>query len=87
MLAIPPPRIRTSTFFSSSSRTLSFPETFAPPTIAANGLAGLSMSFESIASSRSIRKPAYAGRSVAMPTVLAWARWAVPKASFTYSSA
>ena len=34
-------------------------------------------------SSRSMSRPAYAGSSFAMPTVDAWARWAVPKASFT----
>ena len=41
------------------SRTLSLPETFAPPTIAANGRLGvLHAARESIASSRSMRKPA-----------------------------
>ena len=37
VLAIPPPRTRMSTFERRLSRTLSLPDTFAPPTIAANG--------------------------------------------------
>ena len=38
---MPPPRMSTSTLASRLSRTLSLPDTFAPPTIAANGLAGI----------------------------------------------
>ena len=63
--------------------TLILSETFAPPRIAANGRFGASSSFESIASSRSMSSPAYAGRNLAIPTVEACARWAVPNASLT----
>ena len=44
---------------------------------------GDSSRLDSWAISCSIRNPAYAGRSVAIPTVDAWARWAVPNASLT----
>ena len=63
--------------------TLILSLTFAPPRIAANGRSGATISLESIASSRSMSRPAYAGSSFAMPTVDACARCAEPKASFT----
>ncbi len=58
VLAMPPPRISMSTLFSRLSMTPILSETFAPPRIAANGRSGASMSFESIASSRSMSSPA-----------------------------
>ena len=63
--------------------TLILSLTLAPPRMAANGRPGASSSLREASSSRSISRPAYAGRIFAMPTVEAWARCAVPKASLT----
>ena len=62
-------------------------ETFAPPTMATRGRRGASSAFESAAISASNSGPAHAtGACLATPWVEAWARWAVAKASLTYTS-
>ena len=66
------------------SGNLSF--TFAPPTTTTYGRAGAETSRESARISRSTRSPANEGRRFGTPTVEAWARWTVPKASSTNSS-
>ena len=58
VLAMPPPRTSRSTLVRRLSMTLILSDTLAPPRIAANGRSGASISFESIAISRSIRSPA-----------------------------
>src|SRR5688500_4719155 len=87
VLAMPPP---TSTAWQrdrSASSTSSLPDTFAPPMTAWNGRAGLVSRRERASTSRSMRSPATAGRWCVIPSVLAWARCAAPKASSTYRSA
>jgi hypothetical protein len=55
--------------------------------MATNGRLGFASAPPRYSSSFSIRKPATAGRTnSATPAVLAWARWAAPKASLTYRS-
>ena len=83
VFAMPPPMTSTSALSTRFLRTLILSLTLAPPMIAANGRSGLVTILPRLASSFSIRSPAYAGRSFAMPTVEACARCAVPKASFT----
>jgi hypothetical protein len=87
VFAIPPPTSTAWQRDSSASRTSSLPETFAPPMTAWNGLAGFSSSRDSASTSRSISRPATAGRWWVIPSVDACARCAAPKASLTYTSA
>jgi hypothetical protein len=55
---------------------------FAPPRMARSGLRGLAITAANALSSASMRNPAaFSGRLT--PTIEEWARWAVPKASFT----
>ena len=68
----------------SISAILSF--TFEPPMIATKGRWGFSTARPRYAISFSMRNPATPGRTCATPSVLACARCAVPKASFTYRS-
>ena len=72
-----------STFRARFRITMIFDETFAPPMIATNGLRGSSRDLPIISSSFRIKKPQTPGRMRATPSVEAWARCAVPKASFT----
>ena len=83
---IPPPMIIVVTRGRRDSRTAIFVETFAPPMTATNGFAGFSKTPPRNLISFSMRKPATPGRIFATPSVEAWARWAVPKASLTYTS-
>ena len=68
------------------SRTPSLSSTFAPPEMRTNGCSTSPSSLPSSSSSRSSRRPAYAGRSSATPTVDACARCAEPNASSTNRS-
>ena len=81
--AIAPPMQRRSTRRSKLRTTPIFVEIFEPPMMATSGRGGSVMMRPSVVISRSIRSPATAGRYCAMPTVEAWARCAVPKASLT----
>ena len=72
-----PPR-----FFS----TPSLSSTFAPPEMRTKGRSTSPRSLPSSVSSRSSRRPAYAGSSCATPTVEAWARCTDPNASWTKRS-
>ena len=84
---MPPPTTSWSTFSDSASSTVSFVETFDPPTIATIGRAGLASALASASSSSVSRRPAAAvGANLAMPWVDASARCAVPKASITKTS-
>jgi len=66
-----------------------FVETLAPPRMAVSGRVGESTAALMYCSSFSMRKPPAAGPSMfpTTPAVDAWARCAVPNASFTYASA
>ncbi len=62
--------------------------TLAPPRTTTKGRSGVPRSGERFSTSRCISGPiARAATNGTMPTVEACARWAVPKASFTYTSA
>jgi hypothetical protein len=63
------------------SATLS--ETFAPPSTTTSGRSGDSTMPRRVVTSRSSSSPAADGRCLVTPAVLAWARWAAPKASLT----
>ncbi len=84
--AMAPPMQRRSTRRIRLRRTPILVEIFEPPMMATSGWGGSVMIRASVLISRSIRSPATAGRYCAIPTVEAWARCAVPKASLTYSS-
>src|SRR2546426_7051469 len=63
-------------------------DTLAPPRTATYGFSGWSRRRDRDAISASISRPAAGrGRCRVIPTTEACARWAVPKASFTYRSA
>ncbi len=82
------PPISTSSASSSilvTTPTLS--ETLAPPSSTTNGRAGSVSRPPRARSSASMSRPATAGSRCATPSVEAWARWAAPKASLTYTSA
>jgi hypothetical protein len=81
---MPPPTIRLSTLLASSASTLSLVDTLAPPTTATSGRFGLDSDWVNASSSAAISGPAQATLAKrAMPCVVASARCAVPKASFT----
>ena len=84
---MPPPISSVSHLLSRLVITPILSATFAPPSIATNGLSGFSSAPPIMLSSLPIRKPATAGRYAATPAVEAWARCTVPKASLTYISA
>ena len=84
---MPPPTISVSARSARLARTRILSDTFAPPRIAVNGRRGVRSARPSISSSLAIRKPAAAGRKPVTPCVEAWALWAAPKASLTYTSA
>ncbi len=84
---MPPPTISRSTLSASASSTVSFVDTFEPPTMATSGRAGLSSARPSASSSAASSGPAQAtGARFATPCVEAWARCAVPKASMAKTS-
>ena len=84
VLAIPPPTTSWSTFCASAARMVSLVETLEPATIATSGRAGFASALPSASSSAAISGPAQAaGAKRATPWVVASARCAVPKASFT----
>ena len=87
MYAIPPPIINVSTLSNKLSITPILSETFAPPSIAINGLSGLLIAFPKTVNSFSIKNPDTAGKYAAIPAVEACALCAAPNASFTYTSA
>ena len=83
-----PPMQMASTLPSRFSRTLILSETLAPPRMATNGLAGRVSALPRYSTSFWMRKPAaFSFTNLAMPAVEACARCAVPKASFTQTSA
>ena len=82
--AMPPPTTSWSTFFASAASTVSLVETLAPATMATSGRFGLASALPSASSSAAISGPAQATlANLAAPCVVASARCAVPKASFT----
>ena len=84
VFAIPPPTISWSTLFASAARMVSLVETFDPATIATSGRFGAASALPRASSSAAISGPAQATLAKrAAPCVVASARCAVPKASFT----
>src|SRR5664280_868208 len=84
VFAMPPTSTTVSASRASAVSVSSLPEILAPPTTATNGRSGLSRTRESAAISRAIRGPAARSlKSLATPAVEAWARCALPNASFT----
>ncbi len=85
VLAMPPPTMSWSTLAAPAPRgSVSLVETLEPATIATSGRAGCASALPSASSSAASSGPAQAtGANVAMPWVVASARCAVPKASFT----
>ena len=84
VLAMPPPTTSSSTFSASDFRIASLVDTLAPPTMAASGRCGCDSARVSARSSEAISGPAQAiGARRASASVVASARCAVPKASFT----
>ena len=86
VLAIPPPTRSTSALANKLSTTPILSEILAPPRMATKGRSGSATALPRKAISFSIKEPATAGRYLATPAVDACARWAVPKASLTYTS-
>ncbi|MNE71988.1 hypothetical protein D3C80_1678980 [compost metagenome] len=81
---MPPPTIRLSTLSASDFRMVSLVETLEPATIATSGRAGWPSALPSASISAASSGPAQAmGAYLAMPCVVASARWAVPNASLT----
>ncbi len=81
---MPPPMSRASTFCIRLRMTSILSLTLAPPRMATNGRAGLVMALPMYSSSFSMSRPAADfSTNLVMPTVEAWARCAVPKASLT----
>ncbi len=84
---MPPPTTNWSTFSAKDCKIESLVDTFEPPTIATNGRLGSFKARPRAVSSASNNGPAQAtGAKRAIPCVVASARCAVPKASFTYTS-
>src|ERR1700722_2698577 len=81
-----PPITRLSTRFTRFSNSSILVETLAPPTTAISVRSGLTSAFSRWVSSACIERPAALGRSLATPSVLAWARWAALNASLTKMS-
>ena len=86
---IPPPIIRLSTLSSRFSITIILSDTLAPPIIAVKGFSGRCSTLSILFNSLTIRYPNIfsSGKNFAIIVVDACALWAVPKASFTYTSA
>ena len=87
VLAMAPPITSMSTRRLRLPSSSSLVDTLLPPTMAQTGRSGLPSAWSSASSSACIIRPAWEGRCRATPSVLAWARWAAEKASFTYRSA
>jgi len=84
VLAMPPPTISWSTLLASDLRMVSLEDTLEPPTMATSGRFGSCSALPRASISAPMRMPAQAtGAYLAMPWVVASARWAVPKASLT----
>mmetsp|Transcript_20932 Transcript_20932/g.29541 ORF Transcript_20932/g.29541 Transcript_20932/m.29541 type:complete len:232 (-) Transcript_20932:541-1236(-) len=84
---IPPPMMTLSHLSRRASRTVILEETLDPPTIAAMGVFPLETAPSRYSSSLASKKPETEGeRNLVTPSVEAWARWAVPKASLTKRS-
>mmetsp|Transcript_4039 Transcript_4039/g.5544 ORF Transcript_4039/g.5544 Transcript_4039/m.5544 type:complete len:253 (+) Transcript_4039:211-969(+) len=84
---MPPPMIILSHLSRSASRTVILEETLDPPTMAAIGFSPLVTAPSRYSSSFARRNPETDGeRNLVTPSVDAWARCAVPKASFTKRS-
>mmetsp|Transcript_3805 Transcript_3805/g.5698 ORF Transcript_3805/g.5698 Transcript_3805/m.5698 type:complete len:233 (+) Transcript_3805:236-934(+) len=84
---IPPPMMILSHLSRRASRTVILDETLDPPTMAAIGVFPLDTAPSRYSSSLARRNPDTAGeRNLVTPSVDAWARWAVPKASLTKRS-
>mmetsp|Transcript_6898 Transcript_6898/g.13377 ORF Transcript_6898/g.13377 Transcript_6898/m.13377 type:complete len:253 (+) Transcript_6898:174-932(+) len=84
---MPPPMTTLSHLSRRVSRTVILEETLEPPTMAAMGFSPLLTAPSRYSSSLARRKPATEGeRCLVTPSVEAWARWAVPKASLTKRS-
>jgi hypothetical protein len=69
-----PPITSASTLSNSFSNTSILSDTFAPPTMAKKGLAGLFLMRPKNSNSLRSKNPAALGRSFGTPAVLAWAR-------------
>mmetsp|Transcript_17979 Transcript_17979/g.32598 ORF Transcript_17979/g.32598 Transcript_17979/m.32598 type:complete len:254 (+) Transcript_17979:276-1037(+) len=84
---MPPPMMTFSHLSRRASRTVILEETLDPPTMAAMGRSPLAMAPSRYSSSLARRNPETEGeRNLVTPSVEAWARWAVPKASLTKRS-
>mmetsp|Transcript_33380 Transcript_33380/g.68148 ORF Transcript_33380/g.68148 Transcript_33380/m.68148 type:complete len:265 (+) Transcript_33380:154-948(+) len=84
---MPPPMMILSHLSRRASRTVILEETLDPPTMAAMGFSPLEMAPSRYSSSLARRNPDTEGeRNLVTPSVEAWARWAVPKASLTKRS-
>mmetsp|Transcript_28183 Transcript_28183/g.67189 ORF Transcript_28183/g.67189 Transcript_28183/m.67189 type:complete len:254 (-) Transcript_28183:584-1345(-) len=84
---MPPPMTIFSHLSRRAFKTVIFEETLDPPTMAAMGFSPFWMAPSRYSSSLARRKPETDGwRNLVTPSVEAWARWAVPKASFTNMS-
>mmetsp|Transcript_17370 Transcript_17370/g.37474 ORF Transcript_17370/g.37474 Transcript_17370/m.37474 type:complete len:254 (-) Transcript_17370:552-1313(-) len=84
---IPPPMMILSHLSRRASRTVILEDTLDPPTIAAMGFSPLEMAPSRYSSSLASKNPETEGwRNLVTPSVEAWARWAVPNASFTNMS-
>ncbi len=84
---MPPPMINLSHFSKREFRTSIFVDTLEPPTTAAIGLAPFTIAPSKYFSSLARRNPdTDVVIKCVTPSVDAWARWADPKASFTYTS-
>mmetsp|Transcript_62773 Transcript_62773/g.173652 ORF Transcript_62773/g.173652 Transcript_62773/m.173652 type:complete len:261 (-) Transcript_62773:564-1346(-) len=81
---IPPPMMMVSHLSRRASRTVILVETLDPPTMAAIGFFPFWTAPSRYSSSLARRNPDTEGwRNLVTPSVEAWARWAVPKASLT----
>mmetsp|Transcript_19365 Transcript_19365/g.33228 ORF Transcript_19365/g.33228 Transcript_19365/m.33228 type:complete len:254 (-) Transcript_19365:571-1332(-) len=84
---IPPPMMIFSHLSRRASRTVILEETLDPPTMAAMGFSPVAIAPSRYSSSLARRNPETEGwRNLVTPSVEAWARWAVPKASLTNMS-
>mmetsp|Transcript_10162 Transcript_10162/g.14258 ORF Transcript_10162/g.14258 Transcript_10162/m.14258 type:complete len:232 (-) Transcript_10162:867-1562(-) len=84
---IPPPMMILSHLSRRALRTVILEETLDPPTMAAIGFSPLVTAPSRYSSSLASKNPETEGeRNLVTPSVEAWARWAVPKASLTKRS-
>mmetsp|Transcript_8419 Transcript_8419/g.20805 ORF Transcript_8419/g.20805 Transcript_8419/m.20805 type:complete len:254 (+) Transcript_8419:313-1074(+) len=84
---IPPPMMTVSHLSRRASKTVILVETLDPPTMAIMGFSPLVTAPSRYSSSLAKRNPETDGcKNLVTPSVEAWARWAVPKASLTKRS-